>query len=66
MKSKHLFRPAHYQNDGTIVLLCAHCLTRRELTPRGDVTYVSLSGARSSEEPACIPQVAAGQTGAAA
>jgi hypothetical protein len=66
MRVEHRFQPAHYQDDGTIVRLCAHCLTRRELTPRGLVTFVTLSGARSSDEPACAPLLSAGQTGAAA
>lgn len=66
MKRAHVFMPAHYQSDGTIVRQCAHCLTRRELTPRGSVTFVTLWGARSVEEPACVPLVSAGQTGAAA
>lgn len=58
--------PAHYQSDGTIVRQCAHCLTRRELTPRGSVTFVTLWGARTSDEPACVPLVGVGQQGAAA
>ena len=66
MKREHRFMPAHYQSDGTIVRQCAHCLTRRELTPRGSVTFVTLSGARSVDEPACVPLVNVGQQGAAA